>query len=206
MRWGLPRIIRVDNGSPWGSASDLPPDFAQWLIGLGVEMLWNPPHSPQHNGVVERGQGVAKRWAEPHQCGSAAELQQRLDREDRVQREEYPALDGRTRSEAFPGLAHSGRRYSAAWEREHWSWPLVCEHLSRYVAERRIDHSGKIGLYGHKLYIGTRHKGLQVYVQFDPLSQEWVASDKAGRQLYRSLSTILTEHRVRRLQVSTPLP
>src|SRR5437867_1687238 len=92
IRRGRPRIIRVDNGSPWGSAGDLPPEFALWLVGLGIDMLWNPPRRPQDNGIVERGQGVAKNWAEPHLCRSVAHLQRRMNEEDLVQREKYPSI------------------------------------------------------------------------------------------------------------------
>ena len=42
-RWGLPSCLRVDNGKPWGSWSDLPPALALWVIGLGIDMLWNDP-------------------------------------------------------------------------------------------------------------------------------------------------------------------
>ena len=73
-RWGRPERIRVDNGAPWGSSGDLPTDLALWLIGLGIEMIWNTPRRPQENGVVERSQGTAKRWAEPRACATAEEL------------------------------------------------------------------------------------------------------------------------------------
>src|SRR3954447_21652203 len=89
-RWGLPEVIQFDNGNPWGSCGDLPTPLAAWLIGLGRRVTWIPPRTPQDNGGVERGQGVAKAWAEPDRCGSVAELQARLEAEDRVQRESYP--------------------------------------------------------------------------------------------------------------------
>ena len=112
-RWGLPARLRVDNGTPWGATGGLPTALALWLIGLGVGMIWNPPRSPRRNGVVERSQDVGRDWAEPGTCGTAAELQARLDEVDRLQREEYPAVGGLTRRAAYPGLAHSGRRYRA---------------------------------------------------------------------------------------------
>ena len=34
-RWGIPKSIRVDNGSPWGSTGELPTDLSLWLIGWG---------------------------------------------------------------------------------------------------------------------------------------------------------------------------
>jgi hypothetical protein len=202
---GRPKIIRVDNGSPWGSASDLPPELALWLIGLGIEMLWNPPATPQDNGVVERGQGVAKNWAEPHLCESVEHLQRRLTEEDHVQREVYPSIDGKSRLAAYPQLKHSGRVYNRAWERRHWDWQKICDHLCGYVVQRRIDSSGKLGIYHHKLYVGTMHKGLTVNVQFDPLRSEWIVSDERGHQLHRTPAAMLTPVRVQRLQVSSPL-
>src|SRR5438067_1877559 len=45
--WGLPGRLRVDNGAPWGGWNDLPTDLALWLIGLGVDLTWNPPARPQ---------------------------------------------------------------------------------------------------------------------------------------------------------------
>ena len=105
-RRGMPAQIRVDNGSPWGSAGDLPTALALWLIGLGIGVIWNPARRPQDNGVVERSQGTGKRWAEPPTCADAAELQRRIDDLDGIQREEYPSIGGMSRLEAFPGLRH----------------------------------------------------------------------------------------------------
>src|SRR5262249_21021510 len=107
--WGRPATIRVDNGGPWGSGGDLPPDLALWLIGLGIDVHWNDPHTPEQNGVVERSQGTGKRWAEPGQCATVAELRRRLREMDAIQREDYPSIAGQSRAEAFPGLAHSRR-------------------------------------------------------------------------------------------------
>ena len=120
----------MDNGKPWGSWSDLPPALALWLIGLGVDVIGNDPRCPQQNGVVERSQGTAKGWAEPHACRTPAELQSRLDEDDRLQRERYPQVRGQSRWQLFPGLAHSGRVYAAADEQRLWDVVRVREHLA----------------------------------------------------------------------------
>src|SRR5262245_54780192 len=148
-------------------------------------MIWNPPRRPQRNGVVENSQGVGQRWAEPERCRSVAELQARLDEEDRVQREEYPHALGRPRLQVYPGLRHSGRRYSGTWEGRHWSWARVLEHLGGYVVPRRVDGSGKVGLYGGKLYVGLVHARTWVALQFDAAAQQWVVSGAAGTELCR---------------------
>jgi hypothetical protein len=184
-RWGLPGAVRVDNGAPWGSWSDLPTPLALWLLGLGLEVIWNPPRRPQRNGVVESSQGVGQRWAEPGRCGSVAQLQARLDEEDRVQRERYPHRGEPSRPAAYPGLKHSGRRYRAARERRQWSWARVVEHLGGYVVPRRVDGSGKVGLYGGKLYVGKVHARAWVAVQFDAAAQQWVVSGPGGAEVCR---------------------
>jgi len=184
-RWGLPLSVRVDNGYPWGSCGELPTPLALWLIGLSVGVIWNPPRRPQDNGVVERSQGVASNWAEPDRCRDVAKLQRRLDEEDQVQRESYPHAGFASRMEAYPGLAHSGRRYSAAWERKNWSWARVLACLEGMMMPRRVDRSGKIGLYHGKLYVGTINRAKDVVVQFDAGRTEWVISDPGGAELCR---------------------
>ena len=198
-RWGLPASVRVDNGGPWGSWGDLPTPTALWLIGLGIAVIWNPPRTPQDNGVVERSQGTAAAWAEPERCRDAAELQRRLDEEDRVQREAYPHAGLASRMAAYPGLAHSGRRFDPAWERAHWSWAAALAHLAGYAVPRRVDGSGKVGVYGDKLYVGTANRWKEVVVQFDAGACEWAISDPAGVELCRRPLTQFDEARLRRL-------
>jgi hypothetical protein len=173
----------VDNGVPWGSWGDLPTDLALWLIGLGVGVDWNPPRRPQDNGVIERSQGTGKRWAEPGTCATAGELQRRLEQMDDIQRREYPSVRGRTRLEAFPGLAHSGRAYTPAWERAHWSLAAVAAHLAGYAVPRRVDKSGTVSVYNRTHYVGKCHAGKTVHVMFDPEALEWIFADEKGQQL-----------------------
>ena len=68
VRWGLPDRVRVDNGYPWGTPRDLPSELALWLIGLGVEPIWNPPGQPTCNPKVERSNGLTQQWGELHTC------------------------------------------------------------------------------------------------------------------------------------------
>ena len=198
-RWGRPLAVRVDNGHPWGSWGDLPTPLALWLLGLGIGVTWNPPRRPQDNGVVERSQGVAWNWAEPDRCRDAAELQRRLDEEDRVQRESYPYGSAGSRLEAYPGLAHSGRPYTAAWERASWSWEAVLGYMAGVMVPRRVDRSGKIGLYHDKLYVGIVNRGREVVVHFDAGTAEWVISDPGGVELCRRPLTQFDAKGLRRM-------
>jgi hypothetical protein len=202
VRWGLPRRLRVDNGKPWGSWSDLPPALALWLIGLGIDMLWNDPCCPQQNGVVERSQGTAKRWAEPHACQTLAELQARLDADDALQRERYPWAQGRSRGQLFPGLAHSGRPYREADEAGAWCLERVRAHLAGYAVPRRVDGQGKVSVYNRNLYVGVMHGRQQVCVQFDPDQGHWLISDSAGRQLRTQPAPEISAESIRGLRLA----
>lgn len=197
----MPRTLRVDNGAPWGSWSDLPPVLALWVIGLGVAMHWNRPNRPQENGVVERSQGLAKAWAEPSRCRTVRQFQARINREDRMQRERYPAVRGVPRMVAYPELKHSRRHYSTRWEQRHWNADLVLAHLAGYAVPRDVDRSGKIGHYGRKLYVGRMHHGARVYVQLDPDRTEWVVSDARGQQLRAIPADELSAHAIRTLRL-----
>jgi transposase InsO family protein len=200
-RWGLPQRLRVDNGYPWGSTGELPPELALWLIGLGIELVWIPPGCPQDNGVVERSQGVGQQWAEPHACGDAAELQRRCDAMDRLQREAYPYADGRSRAATYPQLRHSGRPYRRGSEKKHWSLEAVLRAVAGVVVVRRVDRQGCVSLYNRTRYVGKQHAGSQVYVSVDSSGPTWVFAAADGTQLRSMVADEFTAERIRGLSV-----
>lgn len=201
-RFGLPRQVRVDNGTPWRSKGDLPTDLELWLVGLGVALVANPPRRPQDNGVVERSQGTAKRWGEPGTAASAAELQGRLDRMDRLQREAYPYREGLSRWATYPGLAHSGRGYDPAGEAG-----MLDEHRSRrrlagFVVPRRVDGGGSVSVWGRTHYVGKAYAGRVAYVRFDPQDGLWLFQDESGHQWHRREARELTAANLLNLSVT----
>lgn len=201
-QWGRPQSFRVDNGTPWGSKGDWPTDLALWLIGLGVNMIWNPARRPQDNGVVERSQGTGKRWGEPETCQDADELQRRLDNMDRIQREVYPSIKGQSRWLAFPGLQENERPYSKAWEKRSWNLQPVLDHMANEHALRRVDRKGQVSIYGRSHYVGKPHQGQDVYVFLDPVDREWVFATPDGVQLRRKAAEEITQERILKLQVT----
>lgn len=196
--------MRVDNGTPWGNWNDLPTPLALWLVGLGVDVHWNDPACPQQNPKVERSQGTGKRWAEPGRCQSVAQLQANLDEADRIQRQEYPTPAGPSRQALFPALAHSGRRWTAAWEARAWSLVAVEAHLAEYVAVRRVSRSGHVTVYDHGRYVGVQHGGEHVLVQYDPDRHEWLIADRAGRELRRQPAPEITVQEIMTLSFRKP--
>jgi hypothetical protein len=121
---------------------------------------------------------------------------------DAIQREEYPSLDGQSRLQVYPEVRHSGRTYTAGWEKKHWNREKVLEHLSGYAVVRRVDRAGMISLYNRNHYVGTLHKGKSVFVMVDPGVGEWIAADDQGRQLRRWPAAELEAQRILNLNVT----
>jgi hypothetical protein len=167
-----------------------------WLAGLGVSVLFNPPCRPQDNGVVECNNGNTQRWAEVGKCQTVKELQHHVNFADRIQREKLCSITGKSRQEAFPGLAHSGRPYKLSWEEAHWDLAKAETVLEGYVVERKVTSQGQVWIYDHRVSVGRLHAGKQVRVQYDSGSKMWVISGTDGRAL-RSVPAIeITPERI----------
>jgi hypothetical protein len=201
-RWGLPGALRLDNGYPWGSWSELPTALALWLAGLGVGLLFNPPRRPRDNPVVERSHGVSKAWAEVETCHSAEELQARLDDADKIQREEYPLRGGKSRWELFAELRARRRGHDARREGACWQERLAREYLAGQVALRRVDSQGKVTVYATPYYVGIVHRQRLCVVRYDADAGEWVFSSEDGTQWCHRPAQQITTERIRSLTVS----
>ena len=202
-RWGMPGRIRVDNGAPWGNTHrDVPSPLSLWLIGLDVEVVWNRPRHPTDNGVVERGQGVVQQWVEVACCRSLAELERWLAWAVEMQREKYPACNGKSRMASYPELAHSGRSYETAREAQMWDIKRVHYRLSQGIWARKVDKVGYISLYNYAYSVGRPYQGQTVYVQFDGETGEWVVRDGQGNEIKRFQARGIETDAIRHLSVS----
>ncbi len=200
--WGLPDAVRVDNGYPWGSPRDLPTELALWLIGLDIGVIWNPPAQPRKNPKVERCQGVAAAWAEPHACADPAELSDHLDWVGRVQCREYPAIGGLARVAAYPGLLIVRRVYQESQEPALWELGRVERWLSQRTWTRRVDQNGVISIYGHHHSVGRAYRGQDTLVRYDGLARQWVVGDQTGEAAWRFDARELTREAILGLAVS----
>jgi hypothetical protein len=180
----------------------LPTDLVCWLAGLGVAVIANPPRCPQANGVVERGQGVGKRWCEPWACGSIAELQRRLEEMDRIQREVYPVRDGQSRRAAYPGLKHSGRAYDPTQEEGTWDLQKVWDLMGRHRVPRRIDRGGKLSVYNRPHSVGVVWANRVVWVGFDPVEGARTFQDEQGYEIRRRVASELSRESVCGMEVT----
>ena len=183
-QWGQPQAIKVDNGRPFGDpGSDLVPVMALWLIGLGVDVIWNRPRQPTDNAKVERMQGVTANWAEPEQCADRAMLQRHLDQATHIQRSRYRCrrLKGQTRAEAYPALLSGGVAYAA----EAFELRRVLRFLAQGSWVRKVSKVGQIDFYGQRWQAGAAYRRQQVCLALDPSSQHWVVSDEEGHEIKR---------------------
>jgi hypothetical protein len=203
-RWGRPERLRVDNGGPWGPGDDLPPSLMLWLIGLGIAPIYNPPARPTENAKVERSNGTVNRWGEPTRCPSYAAWEEKLKWVARVQREEYPAVGGKSRLAAHPELTAPPRPYRREEEEAEWKLERVTSYLGAGKWPRQVSQRGQISLYGKAYEVGRGHRGQQVWVRFDATTCEWVIEGKEGEQLRRHPAEQITRERIRELKVSKP--
>jgi len=201
-RWGRPARLRLDNGWPWGGWNDLPTALALWLVGLGIELTFNPPCQPQHNGVVEKAQDTGQRWCPPADCAGVAALQEQLDAMDQLQRDEYPYVEGHSRSAIFPGLCHSGRSYTPAWEEQAWDLSRAEAYLSASVAVRQVGKKGQVSIYAWRYSVGSRNQGQTICVQYVPEEKGWLMTDHEGKTLRLVPAPEITRERIRALDIS----
>ena len=105
--WGLPQAIKIDNGRPFGDPKRLQiPLLPLWLVGYGIEPIWNRAAQPTDNAKVERAQATTANWADLDTCSDLADLRQKMAGVILTQRERYPVrrLNQQTRQQAYPEL------------------------------------------------------------------------------------------------------
>jgi hypothetical protein len=207
-QWGLPDALRLDNGPPWGSGHDLPPELALWLLGLGVALVWNRPRHTRGNAVIERAHGVCQRWGEPQTCQSADELQARLDEFTTLQRERYPSCDGQSRLAAYPALGQARHPYDARHEAAHWDARRVWAFLGGQHWRRRVDKVGHVSLYNRAVPVGRPWAGTTVTVQLALRGRvpTWLIRSDDGTLIATPPAPELRRGRIRTLAVSHRRP
>jgi len=200
--WGLPDRVRVDNGFPWGTSRDLPPELALWLIGLAVGLIWNPAGQPTCNPKVERCNGLTQQWGELHRCTDSRQAAQVLAWAGSIQREEYPAIRGRTRREVFPQLGTPRRVYRRSQEAARWDLSRVDAFLAQGCWRRRVDRNGRISIYGHGRSVGRAWAHQEVVLRFEASSRCWMVSNQDGDLIKQIPASELTRERILALAVS----
>lgn len=189
---GLPKVLRLDNGWPFANQRDrfVPTDLALWLVSLDVLPVFNPPHSPQKNGVVECMQRVSFNWSGPKDCPDRYALQQKLDEvayyhlhEHRLRR-----LNDQTRAQAFPELLSVPRPFDQATINPQ----RVRNYLARIVIQREVSDRGIVGFAKGEWSVGRKHRRKKVTISFNPHIDRWEIKDSYGTVLRQLPKTDLS--------------
>jgi hypothetical protein len=178
--------------------------LALWLVGLGIAPIWNAPCHPTQNAQVERTNGTVNRWGEPARCADFAAWEDKLAWAARVQREEYPSIQGQSRQAAYPELRARPRPYEREREAEQWHLARVTAYLAQGKWPRQVSQRGQISAYGQPYEVGRAHGGQTVWLRFDAVAHEWVIEGREGQELRRHPAAQITAERVRGLTVSKP--
>ena len=155
IRYGLPEVIRVDNGSPFGSRGICGlTKLSAWWVQLGIRVEFIEPGHPEQNGSHERMHWTLKdETARPPAANPKAQ-QGRFDRWRREFNNERP-------HEAI-GMQKPAQRYQRSTRGftlhpEHPEYPLHYE-------VRKVKTHGGIKWRGQLYYIGEALHGMALGV------------------------------------------
>jgi hypothetical protein len=190
VRWGQPKMMRFDNGHPWGTSASVPSPLALWLVGLGIQLRFGRPRQSTDNAVVERAHGVLNGWVEPSPCADGHHLRRTLDHFATLQRERYPLADGTTRLAKYPALTTGLRPYHPAADDRSWSLQRVVDYLATFRFYRKVEVNGRFTLLNQRYSVGRHYQRRTLAVQLDAGTQEWVVYDDDGRELRRFALTL----------------
>ncbi len=199
--WGLPGAMKFDNGQPFAdTAGNMIPPLALWLLGNGIEPIYNRPNSPRDNAKVERCQGTSSRWAEPGQAANAAELRHRLEEvcHDHVFRYPTRVCGGKTRIVCFPELLQNPRHFQP----QHFDLNNILRFIARGTYVRSVSKTGQIAIFKARHSLGKKFKYQEVILKLDPHNCEWITYDRNGTMLKKFKATNLTKENILNLNVS----
>lgn len=162
--YGLPRVIRTDNGVPFGLACALGglSPLAVWWIRLGIRPERIEPGEPQQNGVHERMHRTLKAEATRPPATTVAEQQRRFDRWRRTFNERRP-------HEAL-GNTPPATHYAPSPRAMPKRLPLV--EYPAYAELRRVDMNGYIKWRQDRLFLTATLAGEYVGLQ-EKADGEW---------------------------------
>lgn len=152
-RYGLPEIIRSDNGSPFAStgAAGLS-RLSVWWILLGVELELIAPGHPEQNGSHERMHLTLKQEACCPASSNRRAQQRRFNRWRKQFNEQRP-------HEALK-MKKPAQLYHRS-ERTYPKTPMEPSYPTGYQI-RRVRTNGEIKWCGRKRFIGEALKGVRV--------------------------------------------
>ena len=177
--WTLPKMIRSDNGEPFGVITmDVVPLMSLWLKSWGIAPVLNRPRRPTDNALVERAQGTTSRWAEVDKCPDLVTLQKRLDEVCAIQRGKYivTRIGNVSRAKLYENLALDPRPFKM----DHFDETHAYQFLAQAIMPRKVNANGVITIYSKPFSVGVNRKGEFLIVKFCPKQVAWLVFDLTG--------------------------
>lgn len=156
-KYGLPKVIRSDNGEPFASSSN-PLGLTKlsvWLISLGIQPDRTKPGKPGQNGSLERMHADMARELEKKVPGGITAYQTVFDE----WREEYNSV----RPNEAIGMKVPDDLYQPS-PRKYTGDPDILQYKAG-LAVRRIGHRGNLKFKGHTIFISNAMIGYLVGLQ-----------------------------------------
>lgn len=181
-KWGLPKVIKSDNGAPFGVPSrDVVPLMSLWLKGWNIQPILNRPRCPQDNAKVERTQGTSSRWAEIQKASDARDLQNRLNSmiNEHLDKYQVKRLGFATRSSVFPDLYKKERVLNEDQFNIDASYSLLAEK----TLQRKVASGGTVALYCKTFQAHANLKRQFVSIKFNPSKIGWDIFEQNGKHL-----------------------
>jgi hypothetical protein len=150
-RYGYPVVIRVDNGSPFGTTGPAGLSrLSAWWTGVGIRVEFIMPGHPEQNGAHEQMHRVLKLETTRRTSCHLRAQQRRTDRWMAIYNRVRPheALGQRVPAEVY-------RRQPAH------ARPVALEYPRRW-AVRRVRSNGQIKWRGRKRFVGEAFVGYSV--------------------------------------------
>lgn len=152
-RYGLPRRMNMDNGSPWGSPGGDSRGLSAltiWLVRLGIHVSFSAPHHPQTNGKDERFHRSLKAEVIARQhFHTTAQLQQALD--------QWRTVYNHVRPHQALALAVPASRYQPSPRRFPETLPPIDYAPDDHVA--LVMTQGIVHLLGHTMKVSNALRG-----------------------------------------------
>jgi putative transposase len=149
-REGLPRVVRVDNGAPFGGTGALGlTKLSVWWLQLGIAVEYSRPAHPEDNAAHEQMHRILKaETANPPRANLKAQ-NRRLDQ----WRREYNLIRPHEKWDQHPPAQHYRRSLRV------YSEPLPAWRYARHHPTRRVSRGGWISWCGRRRLIGRAFGG-----------------------------------------------
>jgi hypothetical protein len=171
-----------------------------WLVGYGIEPIWNRPAQPTDNAKVERAQATRANWADLATYSDITDLREKLKQVILTQRERYPVrrLNDRTRQQAYPAIDVPLRQFEVV----DFDYKRVLHFLQTRCWHRKASKIAVISFYYQRWFLSRTVADQWVSVRLDASSNEWVIFTASGEFIKSFPNVVITKKALLNLPLS----